>query len=499
VYKSQTNEVLLLVRAPIDYVTQAFQGHRRVPRAVKDAYGELVELSDPCFLIYQLKHHPWTEVSRHAAAWSSPDSSASAVRKASRSAATIAEAPASFGSTVTRPAGVRNTFGFGGRFEARGLPPLPFTPARVCQLGSAATGPTMVTPYSPRLATRTWASVEPLAPFLRPMHHRDHVVIRGRGRRGLDVDDQVRRLRVARLGQMHVVPDPLHPTLGAVAGLRVVGRADQFGRRGQVLDLAPPRLARVARELLGPDAAQGHHRRDPRQHGLSGRRIHGGQEPLSVRRDHPGQLLAGRIGHGQVVVLDAPRVALVPLRRGQYLQPVGVHHGQVVRGGPHRLAVPLQPVEHADGGQDMGRVGALPAPLADQSEFPAPVQEGVQEQLFGLAVDQVGAEFAQHGVVEAGVVQLQAEGVLPVDATMDGVGGLAIRQALDVLEDGGQGQPGGRGGRLAAGGKQAGELVVTVERSEFISDAEAEGALGEGGVGDAPGLFGDYRVRLGVK
>ena len=40
-------------------------------------------------------------------------------------------------------------------------------------------------------------------------------------------------------------------------------------------------------------------------------------------------------------------------------------------------------------------------------------------------------------------------------------------------------------------GNSVGELVVAVERSEFIGDAEAEGALGEGGVGDALGLFGD--------
>ena len=197
-----------------------------------------------------------------------------------------------------------------------------------------------------------------------------------------------------------------------------------------------------------------------------------------------------------MVVLDAPAIAPVPLRGGQRLQPVGRHHGQVVQGGPHRLADPLEPIEHADRGQDMGRVGALPAPLADQAEFAASFQEGVEELLFGLAVDQAGAELAEHGVVEAGIGQFQGEGVLPVDAAADGVGGLAIGEALDVLEDGGQGEPCGRGGGLSAGGEELGELVVAVERPEFIGDAEAKGAFGEGGVGDALGLFGDRSSRL---
>jgi hypothetical protein len=98
----------------------------------------------------------------------------------------------------------------------------------------------------------------------------------------------------------------------------------------------------------------------------------------------------------------------------------------------------------------MRRVGALPAPFADQSAFPASFQGGVEELLFGLAVDQAGAVLAEHGVVKAGIGQFQAQGVLPVDSTTDGISGLAIGESLDVLEDGGQSEPCGRGGGLAA-------------------------------------------------
>ena len=147
----------------------------------------------------------------------------------------------------------------------------------------------------------------------------------------------------------------------------------------------------------------------------------------------------------------------------------------------------------------MSRVGALPAPRSDQFEFAASFQEGVEELLFGLALDQAGAELAEHGVIEAGIGQLQPQGVLPVDAAADGVGGLAIGEPLDVLEDGGQGEPCGGGGGLSAGGEELGELSVAVERPEFIGDAEADGPLGEGGVGDAPSLVGDGEVRLGLE
>src|SRR3954454_18291826 len=98
----------------------------------------------------------------------------------------------------------------------------------------------------------------------------------------------------------------------------------------------------------------------------------------------------------------------------------------------------------------MSRVGTLPAPLADQAEFPASFQEGVEELQFGLAVDQAGAELAEDGVVEAGIGQFQSQGVLPVDAATDGIGGLAVGETLDVLEDGDGGQPCGGGGGLSA-------------------------------------------------
>jgi hypothetical protein len=52
---------------------------------------------------------------------------------------------------------------------------------------------------------------------------------------------------------------------------------------------------------------------------------------------------------------------------------------------------------------------------------------------------------------------------------------------------------------LSTGGEQRGELGVAVERPEFVGDAESEGSLGEGGVGDTLGLFGDGEVGSGLE
>ena len=69
--------------------------------------------------------------------------------------------------------------------------------------------------------------------------------------------------------------------------------------------------------------------------------------------------------------------------------------------------------------------------------------------------------------------------------------------ALEVLEDADPSQPCRRGSRLTAGGEQRGELIVAVEVTEFVGDAEAESAFGKSGVSDALGLVGDRRQRLG--
>src|SRR5262245_51030923 len=63
--------------------------------------------------------------------------------------------------------------------------------------------------------------------------------------------------------------------------------------------------------------------------------------------------------------------------------------------------------------------------IGEQAAVLAGLQHLVQEEPFGPASRQSAAELGEDGEVETVVVELQSEGVLPVDAAADGVGGLA--------------------------------------------------------------------------
>ena len=162
----------------------------------------------------------------------------------------------------------------------------------------------------------------------------------------------------------------------------------------------------------------------------------------------------------QAILLEAARVAREPVRRDPRLEPVGRHGGERVQRVPQGLPDQLEPVEHLDRRQHMRRIGALPAPRLDQPRLLERRQQRLEQQRLGTLRDEAVAELAQDGGVEAGVVQRQAEGVLPVDAPAHRVGGLAIRQPFGELEDRRQGElrRGDRG--LALLREEGGELRI---------------------------------------
>ena len=147
----------------------------------------------------------------------------------------------------------------------------------------------------------------------------------------------------------------------------------------------------------------------------------------------------------------------------------------------------------------MGRVGALAGTGLEQAAVLAGLEHLVQEEPFGPAGGEAAAELGEDGEVESGVVELEAEGVLPVDAAADGVGGLSIGEVLGELHDGDQGEPPGGQCGLSAPGVEVGEVAVAEDGAEFVAEPEVGIPLGEGGAGDAGGQLGDGRDGAGLQ
>lgn len=71
----------------------------------------------------------------------------------------------------------------------------------------------------------------------------------------------------------------------------------------------------------------------------------------------------------------------------------------------------------------------------EQPELAESLEQHVQQEPLGIALDQPTAKLTQHGVVEPSVFQLEPEGVLPIDPCANRFGRLAIGQVLSELED----------------------------------------------------------------
>lgn len=54
------NDIQVLVKAPIDRVSQALFEVRQAINLRRNIYNYEVEITDLCFIVYQLKKHPWT-------------------------------------------------------------------------------------------------------------------------------------------------------------------------------------------------------------------------------------------------------------------------------------------------------------------------------------------------------------------------------------------------------------------------------------------------------
>jgi hypothetical protein len=116
----------------------------------------------------------------------------------------------------------------------------------------------------------------------------------------------------------------------------------------------------------------------------------------------------------------------------------------------------------------VGRVAALPAARLEQASRLAHLEQPAEQPLLGAALEQAGAELAQHRGVEAGVGQLQPEQVLPVDARPHRLGRAPVGEVLAELEQGDERQPPRRQPGLAVPGEQVGEVGVGKDGAELV-------------------------------
>jgi hypothetical protein len=145
---------------------------------------------------------------------------------------------------------------------------------------------------------------------------------------------------------------------------------------------------------------------------------------------------------GQQHGLVAARAAS-PVLIDQAVQRVSGSAGQFLQGCAHGLGDQLQAGQVAHGGQDMGGIGALGGALANQSGLLQTGQGQIEKPVRPPVLQQAVTEVTEHAVVEAGVVQFEAERVLEVDATAHGLGGIAVGKVQHELQHAHRGQLGG--------------------------------------------------------
>jgi len=189
------------------------------------------------------------------------------------------------------------------------------------------------------------------------------------------------------------------------------------------------------------------------------------QQPAGVR---PGLVDPGLRPGGILAQPDRPAVAAAPLVTGQAFQRMAGGPGELFQSGPHRLGDQLQPGQVPHRRQDMGGVSALGGPLADQPRLLQPGQGQVKKQVRPPVHQQPVPEIAQHAVMEAWIIEIEAERVLEVDPAPHRLGSVTVRQVEQELQHAHRGQLGRRDPGPPVPGIPPGEVLVLPQPVEPV-------------------------------
>ena len=132
--------------------------------------------------------------------------------------------------------------------------------------------------------------------------------------------------------------------------------------------------------------------------------------------------------------------------------------------------------------QHVGAVGALAAARLDQAACLEMHEHPVEQQILGMASQQAPPELGEHAEVKAGVVKLEPQSVLPVDARAHGVGGLPVAHVLEKLQHRDECQSPGCQRRLPATWIQSSEILVAVQIGELVAQPRDHRAARKSGM-----------------
>lgn len=262
------------------------------------------------------------------------------------------------------------------------------------------------------------------------LHGRQDRTIRGRGRGGRHLGEEVGCLLGTGFGDLYFVARPVCLALCALPGFWVIGRAEQPWRRGQFLRAAPAswvaRRGRIA--LLPPPLPpelDGGHLPSP---GGGGGLGDGPQPLVAGRANVRGQRIAGWPLRRQALGRTPPTIAIAPRRRDPGLPPRWRGSGPHVQGRAQRCADAREAIAGLDSGQDMRRVGAWPAWRFAEPRLAPPCHHRLAQEERGMAGEQALAARAQDGGLAARGAHIQGQGIFPVHPRPDRIRRLRVRE-----------------------------------------------------------------------
>lgn len=156
--------------------------------------------------------------------------------------------------------------------------------------------------------------------------------------------------------------------------------------------------------------------------------VRGVEQAEAVGAHLQGVGLAPEPGAGQTHDLDAPAMAPVPPGRRDGAEPVRGDGSDGVQRRPRRLGHEFQAAEDPNGGSTRGLKVAASAAGLREALLSGDVQQPVEQAPGGITLKEPGPELAQRAEVDAGVVQIERNQVLPLDAAACGVGCLPVAE-----------------------------------------------------------------------